>query len=417
MTYHLKIDLDLHGERWAMLCDDQDMPLFYPTLFNTTQLRGKRKSTATQDQYLTAIKVLYTFCDERQINLVKRIQKQEFLSTGEMDALSNACLVKKRGVKKSKVVSLKKGHIPPIVQVERTTHYIYLLRIAAYLKWLCETLLGTKAYTADTARAVTALVTGITSRGTTGASKAGDDGAARGMTKAQLKRLLEITLPGSSLNPWRDPGLQVRNFLIIRLLLVTGCRVGEILNIRADTDIDWQNSRLSIIRRADSPQDTRKKQAKVKTDQREIPLAQETVEAIQFYIRKVRKKIPNVSATSYLFVTHKSGPTQGQPLSLQAVTDMFVTIREVDPTLDISAHDERHTWHHNYSQGMQVSGLSHDEIEALRCFLAGWKDGSTMAQTYNKVHIREQAYKAQLVLAEVRDVEIKKMQEDLKTHG
>ncbi|MCM2309711.1 MAG: site-specific integrase [Sulfuritalea sp.] len=418
MTYHLKIDLDRHGERWAMLFDAQGMPLFYPTLYNTTTLRGGRKSTSTQEQHLTAIKVLYEFCDQHGINLVNRIQKQEFLATGEIEGLSNACRAKKRGVKQSKVVSLKKGFTPPMVQVEATTHYIYLNAIAAYVKWLCETLLGTKVYTTDTARAVKAFLDGIKSRGVTGASKAGDDGAARGLTTTQTQRLMEITMPGSPLNPWRDPGVQIRNFLIVRILLVTGCRIGEVLNIRADTDIDWETSRLCIIRRADSKKDTRKKQPKVKTEQREIPLAQETVEAIQFYIRKVRKQIPNINATPYLFVTHKSGPTQGKALSLQAATDLYVAIREADPTLDISAHDQRHTWHHNFSKGMKTSGLSHEEIEALRRFLAGWKPGSTQAEkTYDKVNIREQAYKAQLALADARDVEIKKMKEALKTNG
>lgn len=418
MTYHLKIDLDHHGERWAMLFDDQGMPLFYPTLYNTTTLRGGRKSTSTQEQHLTAIKVLYEFCDQHGINLVNRIQKQEFLATGEIEGLSNACRAKKRGVKQSKVVSLKKGFTPPLVQVEATTHYIYLNCISAYIKWLTETLLGTKVYTADTARALAGLVGSIKSRGVTGPSRAGDDGAARGLTTTQIHRLMEITLPGSPLNPWRDPGAQIRNFLIVRVLLVTGCRVGEVLNLKADTDINWETSRLSIIRRADSKKDTRKKQPKVKTEQREIPISQETVDAMQFYIRKVRKQIPNTSATPYLFVTHKSGPTQGNPLSLQAATDLFVAIREVDPTLDISAHDERHTWHHNFSKGMKTSDLGREEIEALRRFLAGWKPNSKQAEkTYNKVHIRQEAYKAQLALANARDVEIKKMKEALKTHG
>lgn len=417
MTYHLKIDIDPHGERWAMLFDDQGMPLYYPTLFNTTRLRGSRKSTSTQEQFLTAIKVLHECCDREGINLIKRIQSEQFLTTGEMDALSDACRTKKRGVRQSKVVSLKKGYTPPLVQVEATTHYIYLSRIAKYLKWLCETLLGTKVYTADTARAVAALQEGITSRGTKGASKAGDDGAVRGLTKKQYERLIEITLPGSPLNPWGDPGVQVRNFLILRVLIVAGCRVGELLNVRANTDIDWETSRLSIVRRADSKQDTRRKQAKVKTEQREIPLSKETLEAIQFYIVKIRKQIPNSSANPYLFVTHKSGPTQGQPLSLQAVTDMFVAIREVDPTLDISAHDERHFWNHNFSVAMRgQSDISHEEAEALRRVIEGWKDGSTMGQRYDKAFIRQEAYNAQLALAEKRDRELKAMKEAQERH-
>lgn len=414
MTYHLKLEIDPHGERWAMLLDDHGMPLFYPTLFNTTKLRGARKSTSTQEQFLTAIKVLSEYCDQSRINLVERIQRQEFLTTGEMDGISDACRKKKCGVKLSKVVSLKRGYSPPDVQVAPGTHNLYLQRIATYLKWLCETLLGSKAYSADTARAVAALDTCIRARGTTGASKAGDDDAARGLTKNQYSRLREIITPGSPENPWGDPNLQIRNFLIIRMLIVTGDRRGELLNARAE-DIDWDNGRLRIVRRADSRQDTRRRQAKVKTRPREIPLSEETLEAIRHYLVHVHKHIPNASRHSYLFVTHKSGPTQGQMLSLQAVTDIFVAIRRVDASLEISSHDLRHFWHRNFSNGVRNQpDISYKEAEAWRRVLAGWAPHSTMGQRYNLADIQEQAYKLQLDMAEKRDQELRKIKNERK---
>ncbi len=417
MTYHLKIDIDTHGERWAMLVDGDGMPLFYPTLFNTAKLRGARKSTSTQEQFLTAIKVLHQYCDQHRIDLVSRIKNNEFLTTGEMDGISDACRKKKRGVRHSKVVSLKRGYSPPGLQVETRTHNIYLQRIAAYLKWLCETLLGSKVYAADTARAVAALETAIRARGTTAASKAGDDGTTRGLTKSQYVRLREIITPGSRLNPWSEESIQIRNFLIIRMLIVTGDRRGELLNARV-TDIDWDTGRLKIIRRADSKEDTRRRQAKVKTRQREIPLTPETLSAIRHYVVSIRKHIPNANTHRYLFVTHKSGPTQGQMLSLQSVTDLFVTIRQVDPSLDISSHDLRHFWHRNFSEGVRSQpDISHEEAESWRRILAGWEPHSTMGQRYNKADIQQQAYKAQLRLAEQRERELAEMKKALKTHG
>lgn len=354
-----------------MLLDGNGMPLFYPTLFITAKLRNAGKSTSTQEQYLTGIKVLHEHCDKEGIDLIERINTREFLTTGELDGLSDACRLKKRGVKQSSVVSLKKGYTPPVIKVDDTTHYIYLRRIAGYVKWLCETLLGTARFTAETSKAVEALEVGIEARGNTSASRAGDDDTIRGMTQAQEALLFEILLPGSNKNPFTDPGVQVRNYVLTKLTALTGGRGGEILNIRIE-DINWDAGTLRIVRRADSKQDPRpRRQPLVKTHQRVIPLTQETMAEIRSYIVDVRKRIPNATARSYLFVSHKSGPTQGQPLSLSSLQAIFATIRRTYPDLDISAHDLRHRWNWRYSEVMRhQESISYAEAEQLRNILA-----------------------------------------------
>lgn len=417
MNYRSTIDIDPHGERWAMLLDGNGMPLFYPTLYNTTKLRNAGKSTSTQELHLTAIKILHEFCYSQDINLTERIRSKNFLTTGELDGLSDACRRKKRGIKKSRVVSLKKGYTPPMVKVGSTTHYTYLRCIATYLKWLCEILLGTERFTAEADRAVEALVEGVRARGVTNASRAGDDDTLRGMTQSQETKLFQILQPGSDMNPFTDAGVQVRNYVLVKLTALTGARGGEILNARTG-DIDWEARTLSIVRRADSKQDPRRKQPRAKTNQRILPLTQETLAEIRTYIVHVRKHIPNAAAHSYLFVTHKSGPTQGQPISLSSHQALFATIRHTYPDLDISAHDLRHRWNWRYSETMQhQQNIGFTEAEQLRNILAGWRPGSKTGQRYNKAYIQKRAYEAMLAVAEQREREMEDLKKAKKTHG
>lgn len=417
MSYRSTIDIDPQGERWAMLLDGDGMPLFYPTLYNTTKLRNAGKSTSTQELHLTAIKILHEFCDLQHINLTERIRSKNFLTTGELDGLSDACRRKKRGVKQSSVVSLKKGHTPPMMKVDGTTHYTYLRCIAAYLKWLCEILLGTERFTTDVNRTVEALVEGIRARGITSASRAGDDDTLRGMTKAQETKLFQILQPGSDMNPFSDAGVQIRNYVLVKLTALTGARGGEVLNARTG-DIDWETRTLSIVRRADSKQDPRRKQPRAKTNQRILPLTEETLKEIRSYIVHVRKHIPNAAAHSYLFVTHKSGPTQGQPISLSSLQALFATIRCAYPDLDISAHDLRHRWNWRYSETMQhQQKIGFVEAEQLRNVLAGWKPGSRTGQRYNKAYIQKQAYEAMLAVALRREREMGELKKAKNTHG
>ncbi|EEZ5177974.1 site-specific integrase, partial [Escherichia coli] len=84
----------------------------------------------------------------------------------------------------------------------------------------------------------------------------------------ELKKIIDI---GSLNNPFK-PEVQLRNYLLIHILLELGIRCGEILNIQIK-DINFDKSILSIIRRPDEIKDPRKKQPLVKTNERTLPLS------------------------------------------------------------------------------------------------------------------------------------------------
>ena len=69
------------GERYCLLFDKTTgMPLFYPNLFVTTQVRNKSNSVAAMESALSSINVLQSFCDERGLDLTDRFLKREFFS-------------------------------------------------------------------------------------------------------------------------------------------------------------------------------------------------------------------------------------------------------------------------------------------------------------------------------------------------
>lgn len=394
--YRLIVDIDPHGERWAMLLDGAGMPTFYPNLFNTCKLRNRRLSTSTQEQFLTAIKILNETCDAQKIDLTERIKQCHFLSTGEIDAISDACRTKRRGVKKSNVASLKKGYVKPTIKVADSTHYLYLNRIADYFKWLSEKVLDTQGLTVDTSNQINFIVNSIRSRTMRSASRNLDDEASKGINNPQEEKLFEVLRPGSELNPFQDPGVQLRNYLLVKLLRVTGTRRGEVLNLRV-SDIDWINLQISIIRRADTPQDPRSRQPVVKTNQRILPVTQEFLSEIRAYIVQVRKHIPNSHTHPYLLISHKSGPSEGLPLSLSSVQEIFSTLRRAYPELNITAHDLRHRWNEKYSEAMHAQNkISHIEAEELRNYLEGWSPESNMGKRYNRKWIRKKAHEAMI---------------------
>jgi integrase len=385
------------GERSCLLVDEFGMPAFSPTLYITTQVRNAGKSVATAEQCLSGIKILLEFCDNEQIDLDERIRTGFFLTPSEIDLLRDACQERRGTLNISNVRSLKKGYSPPKRKVKTATTYLYITRIADYLKWLCRHHLGNLHFTKETACRVDAFVAGIEARRPFVMGRNIDDGAYRGISDSQECLLFEIMRPGDPRNPFINPGVQIRNYLIVKLLRLMGPRGGELLNVQI-TDFDFSANQLRIVRRADAPEDHRTRQPRVKTQQRVLPLSCATMSEVRCYIVEVRKRIPNAARDPYLFVAHKSGPTQGKALSISSLHEMFHTIAAAHPELDgVTAHDLRHRWHVVFSEAMDSqSEVSHVEAEQWRNLLAGWKTGSAQGRHYAARHIRSQAHKVML---------------------
>lgn len=370
--------------------------MFYATLFITSRIRGADKATATMEQYLYSIKVLYRTCERLTIDLVERIASRKFLTNEELDAIRDDC---KRGGKVSRqgnVIRLKNGYNSKEPSVSPATQHMYLTRIAGFLKWLCEHLLAAKRFNHATAEQIGALQSALLERRPLLSAENVDDAERKGITKAQESKLFQVLLPGSSENPFADAGVQIRNYLIVKLMRALGPRRGEVLNVQIG-DLDFKQNILKIVRRADTNADRRRRQPRVKTKARVLILSSVIMDELRSYIVDVRKRIPNSSRHRYLFVTHKSGPSQGQPLSISGQQEIFKQIGRVHADLQLHAHMLRHTWNERYSEAMEGNTKhSHAEVEQWRNLMQGWTPTSTMGLRYNAVHVQRKAHEASL---------------------
>lgn len=126
------------------------------------------------------------------------------------------------------------------------------------------------------------------------------------------------------------------------------------------------------------------------------------VQAIHHYIVQFRGKVPGARKHDYLFVTHKSGPTQGFA-DVQVRIKVIKLISSATPELaGLHGHELRHTWNNRFSEFMDARNdpPMPKEQEAQRSYLQGWKPDSGTAATYTKRFTREKAVEVSLKLQE-----------------
>jgi integrase len=391
------------GERYWLLIDRASgMPLFHPNLFVTTQVRNNSLSVSAMEAALSGINVLLSFCDERGIDLNVRLLQREFFSLGEMDAIRDYCQQDFgwRGIQSLENVRSINSKVTqkPTRKTGLASEYKRLTYIAKYVEWLA-TILLEGAVDRETSNDIAKMKTGFQSRRPSDKGR-NQLGREKGLTHEQELALLDVVRPGSERNPFENDAIQVRNQLLILLLLHLGNRGGELLNIKV-SDVDWSSNQMVIARRADEKDDPRLKQPLVKTLDRRVPIKDTLVRAMHNYVIQFRRKVPGARKHDYLLVTHKSGPTQGQPMSRSTLIKVINMVAEADPSLaSLHAHELRHTWNLRFSEYMDAKAdpPTPKEQESMRSYLQGWKPDSGTAAIYTKRFTREKAIEASLKL-------------------
>ncbi len=387
------------GERYCLLVDkSSNLPLYFPNLFITTQVRNKSLSLSAMNAALNGIKVLIGYLETKNDNLVNRFLAKKFFDSNELDAIRDYCQKKfSTHSPESTVTSLKKRKYSE-EKVSKETEYNRLTVISQYLEWLSLTLL-TENIDKNTRLRIGKMTKGLKARRPPRKRRntVNDD---KGLTEDQIELIFELFRPESEFNPFKDEVVKKRNRLVFLLLYHLGLRGGELLNIRI-RDIDFQNSQIVVVRRADEQDDMRKNQPLVKTLDRRLPLKETMIKKIHDYILNERKSVPNADKHDFLFVTHKSGPTVGQPLSKSGYKKIIEVVRNTAPGLyKLTGHQLRHTWNENFSRLMDQMDKppSHEKQEKLRSYLMGWKEGSGTSSVYNQRFINEKAQESALEL-------------------
>lgn len=395
--YTVKSFIMAGGERYCLLVDSKSgMPLFYPNLYITTQVRNRSLSYSAMESALVGISVLLRFMLERNISLEDRFKKGLFLDLNEIDSLRDYCQKKFRtpaiipGLTKLSVMRDYK-QAKSNAKVSSMTEYNRLTVIAGYVEWLAN-YLSKSNLSGERRKLIEKMVKAIKARRPVRKNR-NQELTDKGLSEKQLELLFELFRPGSDINPFKEKSVRTRNRLIFLMLFYLGLRGGELLNIRI-RDIDFASSQLVVARRADEKDDPRTNQPLVKTLDRRLPMKESLVQEIHDYILKERRYVPNANKHDFLFVTHKQGPTCGQPISKSAYNKIIRVVRDVSPVLyGFTGHKLRHVWNERFSDLMDQMNTPPDEArqEQIRSYLMGWREGSGTAATYNKRFIKRKS--------------------------
>ncbi len=79
------------GERLPILFDPAGEPMFAPTVFALTDVRGKNLAANTIGNVLRGVMAFHLFLDARGIDLDRRLDDGELLSLGEVEDLARLC--------------------------------------------------------------------------------------------------------------------------------------------------------------------------------------------------------------------------------------------------------------------------------------------------------------------------------------
>ncbi len=428
--YQIAIRVLASGERALFLLDGQGCPLFYPTLFTTSQLRNAGAPANTIKNKLAHVAVLLRWQEDRKRDLVDDFRCGRFLTVADIASLRDFAQRDMRDVGRAN----KQPRRPGVVLLEGRTarstarptvsgpqQYNRLTTIAEYLAFLAMAVTQHKASAHDAVQ-IERMVELIRKHRPRGLARGIDgDPHTKSPPSDLIDRFMDVVAVDHPDNPFRDPGIRLRNAILFGLLRHTGVRRGELLSLRVG-DMDLGHEPIVWVRRNhDDVSDPRRNQPVAKTKERPLPIPLELATLIQDYILSYRAKIPGARRHGYLLVSHKKGTTSGQPLSLTALGSQIMgKVRSVDPAFaDIHPHAFRH--HFNYELSRRVDEhnarareqgageglipISEAREQDVRAFVNGHRSKASAA-IYNQRHLRE-----------VADRAIRGVQSAMRTHG
>ncbi|WP_209826192.1 site-specific integrase [Acinetobacter guillouiae] len=244
----------------------------------------------------------------------------------------------------------------------------------------------------------------------------------KSMNDEMIKGLYLIISPSKSdkyntLNPFKSKKVQLRNFLIIHLMLNYGLRIGELMLLTINSiKKSIQNDNFSlIITNTDDDYDDRAKKPKIKNEYsyRVIRLQERDYKMLQIYINEIRKEIPSqilftslkppYSALSYASVKKIFDQIDS---SLKALLPEYFDNSNYDSIERLTPHVCRHSWaymtlsfsfekykkentaYRDIRQSVNDAMLkAQDDLRII----GGWSPTSTMPMHYGKRFIVERA--------------------------
>jgi hypothetical protein len=377
------------GEHYCYLEDlSSGLPHQYSLLYVTTKVRNAGLSLSAMEAALKAINVLYLHFLENKVDIEERFKRGEYLDPHECEQLRRAA---QRHLGREPASEPNVHHMGLRKRKQRVVQassaYIRLTEMARYLHWLGHDV-GGRLLSPGRVVEIERMCENIRVLRPATGNKSSDPPSSE-WTVVDSLLLTEIMEPGSPRNPFQDSAVQLRNRVLIELLRLTGKRRGEVLNLRLG-DIDFRRCQISIVRRPDAKEDNRADPPRVKTQAHTIPVTPELIDLLRAYL-PVRRAVPGATKHPYFLVTHKSGPTQGQPMTKGALNVVIREIKTAEPRL---AHLHPHILRHHFNeelsrvQDAQTGDRNFDEEAKVRNHLNGWSQDSKMGhEVYARRHI------------------------------
>ena len=409
------------GERVPMLHDDRGLPLFYPTLFVTAQLRNAGAAVNTIRNKLADIVVLLRWERLRVRDLISEFRAGRFLSIADVVSLRDFARLDMRdqpdlgdvgaAVDAGATRMLEARVAPSSAQavVGGQQHFNRLSTIADYLEFVAAVVTQHQS-SPKISKEIARMAKTIRKHRPRGLKKGlGDDGDLRSPPSNVVEEFMAVASVDDPRNPFNSPNIRLRNAILFGLLRFTGMRIGEALSLRIEQIDLGDEPKVWVRRNHDDGHDTRSYQPVAKTKERPLPIPQGLANQIDHYIMRVRAKLGPARRHPYLLVTHHKGKTWGQPLSLSAVSARIIdAMRKVDSAFAcIHPHALRH--HFNYELSVSIdqhnarvrstSGenqeytISEAKELDIRASLNGHRNKASGA-SYNRRHTREASDRA-----------------------
>lgn len=383
------------GERFTLVVNRQTgIPDAWICRYLAIAVRTKGGSTNSMKRSAAALAKLRDWEAARDIDMNARVLSGYYLSQDETASLSE--FMRSR-------TKIRKKHKDKRI-VAANTHHSRLRHIDHFIGWMADYALRRINVSPEDHKHASERYDRWT-RGLATFSRAGSSGTRMGLNHAQDALFCSAIHPKSPINPFSE-AQRDRNYALLLTYYKLGVRRGEPLLLKSkDLIFRGQLPSVNIVARPGDPEDPRIDQPLVKTSGRLLPLGLDLVDALETWIikhRSDRKRYPNAKKHPYVFVS-----SNGKPMSLRTVYDLFVRLREAIPGLpeDFSPHTLRHTWNDRYTahceknrknqQSTDISAtsspLKEDEETATRNYLMGWKPDSTQGKNYTARTTQERA--------------------------
>lgn len=417
MAWFIKKIIFANGERYPILLGEIGVPDYWATLFVTTQFRNASKSANTMRAVLDAVRHLYSWANGYGIPLSERLVSKEFLTNIEIESLAAFMQQSKRDEQSDGAapvpISIRPSRSRERARAQSTgsmdsvkpgTLYIRLTYVGEFLRWWAIQLIQKSSRVVDRGAhdSIVRMHEGLKLMRPRLRAPSRVN-ARHGLDECAQIELLNLVRPGVPENPFSEL-VQLRNWLIVNLLLKLGERAGELLSIKGE-DIDFQGNTLVIPRRHDDSDDARADQPVAKTRDRRVPLDESLCADLAKYLTQDRVRVKRKPDHGFLLVTHKVGNYRGAPLSYSGLIKIFKQIKNVggEDLTKLTPHVMRHTWNENFSKLMDEKGVSESVENKLRSYQMGWEETSGTAATYTRRHIAMEGMKMGLELQEKFD--------------